>query len=44
MDQSDVAVRNPIANFTPKPGSLKRPVCELLAFKLGDEEYGIDIL
>ena len=44
MDQSDVAVRNPITNFFPKPGSLELAVCEFLAFKLGDEEYGIDIL
>ena len=44
MDQSHVAVRNPIANFAPKPGSLEGAVREFLAFKRGDEAYGIDIL
>ena len=37
-------MRNPIANFTTKPGSLERAVREFLAFKRGDEAYGIDIL
>jgi purine-binding chemotaxis protein CheW len=44
MNQPDVAPSNAIANSTPKSGPLELAVREFLAFKLGDEEYGIDIL
>ena len=44
MDQTDVAASNAVANSNPKSGSLEIAVREFLAFKLGDEEYGIDIL
>jgi chemotaxis signal transduction protein len=44
MNQTDVAASNAIANSTPNSGSLELALREFLAFKLGDEEYGIDIL
>ena len=44
MDQSNVAAGNSVANFTPKSGSPELAIREFLAFKLGGEEYGIDIL
>ena len=44
MTQPDVAASNAIANSSPKSGSLELSIREFLAFKLGDEEYGIDIL
>jgi purine-binding chemotaxis protein CheW len=44
MNQADVAASNAIANSNPKSGSLELAVREFLSFKLGDEEYGMDIL
>ena len=44
MNQPDVAASNAIANPTQKSGSLEIAIREFLAFKLGDEEYGMDIL
>ena len=44
MDQSAVATSNPTANSAPKSGSPELTIREFLAFKLGDEEYGMDIL
>jgi purine-binding chemotaxis protein CheW len=44
MGQSNVATSNSIANSTPKSASPELAIRELLAFKLGDEEYGMDIL
>lgn len=44
MNQPDVAASNAIANSTPKSGALELAIREFLAFKLGDEEYGMDIL
>lgn len=44
MDQSIVATSNPIAHSTPKSALQELAIREFLAFKLGDEEYGIDIL
>lgn len=44
MDQSDVAASNAIAHSTPKSALQELAIREFLAFKLGDEEYGMDIL
>jgi purine-binding chemotaxis protein CheW len=44
MNQTYVAASNAMANSTPNSGSLELALREFLAFKLGDEEYGIDIL
>ena len=44
MNQSNVTSSNGVANFTPKSGALELAIREFLAFKLGDEEYGMDIL
>jgi purine-binding chemotaxis protein CheW len=44
MDQSFVEISNSIVTFTPPSGPQEIAVHEFLAFKLGDEEYGMDIL
>jgi purine-binding chemotaxis protein CheW len=44
VNQSIAATNNPIANLAPESGSLEIVLREFLAFKLGNEEYGIDIL
>ncbi len=44
MNQPDVATSNSIANSIQKSGSQELAIREFLAFKLGDEEYGMDIL
>jgi purine-binding chemotaxis protein CheW len=44
MNQPDVAASNAIANSTPKSGALELSIREFLAFKLGGEKYGMDIL
>ena len=42
--QTTTALSGPIAAHTPAAGALATDVREFLAFKLGGEEYGIDIL
>jgi purine-binding chemotaxis protein CheW len=44
MNQADVAASNAIANSNPQSVPLEFAVREFLSFKLGDEEYGMDIL